>query len=66
MTSSRTCVVLDFAQFKASGSTGSNIVSWDRDNEREYGNGWVCTCEDYFYRKHECKHIREAKKKVRL
>lgn len=47
---------LVFAQFKASGSTGSNIVNWDNVD------GWWCSCEDFHYRKHECKHIREAKK----
>lgn len=51
---------LVFAQFKASGSTGSNIVNWDNVD------GWWCSCEDFHYRKHECKHIRECKRRVRL
>lgn len=25
-------------------------------------NGWVCTCEHHYFRKVECKHIRECKK----
>ena len=24
-------------------------------------NGWVCTCENHYYRKVECKHIRACK-----
>mgnify|MGYP002523078225 CR=1 FL=1 len=23
-------------------------------------DGWYCTCEDYKFRKHKCKHIRKA------
>lgn len=52
---------LVFAQFKASGSTGSNIVNWDNVD------GWGCSCEDYFYRhkkvgNYKCKHIKKAEK----
>ena len=25
------------------------------------GRGWWCGCEDHYFRKHECKHIRLAK-----
>lgn len=53
-------VEIIFIQFKASGNTGSNTVNWDSMD------GWWCSCEDFYYRKRECKHIREAKKKVRL
>ena len=31
-------------------------VSFDIDN------GWACTCEQYYYRKKPCKHMREAQK----
>lgn len=24
-------------------------------------NGWFCTCEQYYYRKVECKHMKEVK-----
>lgn len=29
-------------------------VYFDKDN------GWVCTCEDYYYRRRFCKHMRMA------
>ena len=38
---------------------GRNRVSWD------YQDSWICTCEDFYYRKHECKHIRAVKKELR-
>lgn len=38
---------------------GRNRVSWD------YHDSWICTCEDFYYRKHECKHIRAVKKELR-
>ena len=38
---------------------GKNKVSWD------YQDSWICTCEDFFFRKHECKHIKEVKKELR-
>ena len=30
-------------------------VCWDKDD------GWVCTCEDYYYRRSFCKHMRKSK-----
>ena len=30
-------------------------VTYDEDN------GWICTCEDYFFRKSFCKHMVKAK-----
>lgn len=30
-------------------------VYYDKDN------GWVCSCEQYYYRKKECKHMRMAR-----
>ena len=33
----------------------NHYVDFDIDN------GWVCTCEQYYYRKLECKHIQECK-----
>ena len=53
-------VEIIFIQFQASGNTGSNIVNWDSMD------GWWCSCEDFYYRKQECKHIREAKRRVRV
>ncbi|MGN0177221.1 MAG: hypothetical protein ACI389_05270 [Methanobrevibacter sp.] len=38
---------------------GKNRVSWD------FQDSWICTCEDFYYRKHECKHIRAVKKELR-
>ena len=38
---------------------GKNRVSWDCNDS------WICTCEDFFFRKHECKHIRAVKKELR-
>lgn len=38
---------------------GKNMVSWD------YQDSWFCTCEDFYFRKHECKHIRAVKKELR-
>ena len=38
---------------------GKNRVSWD------FKDSWICTCEDFFFRKHECKHIRAVKKELR-
>ena len=26
-----------------------------------FGSKWDCTCLDYHYRRHECKHIRQVK-----
>ena len=37
---------------------GENRVSWD------YQDSWICTCEDFYYRKHECKHIKTVKKEL--
>ena len=38
---------------------GKNKVSWD------FQDSWICTCEDFYYRKHECKHIKAVKKELR-
>lgn len=38
---------------------GENKVSWD------FKDSWFCTCEDFYYRKHECKHIRTVKQELR-
>lgn len=38
---------------------GRNRVTWD------FKDSWFCTCEDFTFRKHECKHIRAVKKEVR-
>lgn len=38
---------------------GNNKVSWD------FQDSWICTCEDFYYRKHECKHIKQVKKELR-
>ena len=38
---------------------GKNKVSWD------YQDSWICTCEDFYYKQHECKHIRAVKKELR-
>ena len=38
---------------------GKNRVSWD------FKDSWICTCEDFYFRKHECKHIRAVKKELR-
>ena len=38
-------------------SSSRNIihdVCFDKDN------GWICTCEQYYYRKKPCKHMRLA------
>lgn len=40
------------------------LVMSERDNTTIYvvavdkDDGWYCTCEDYKFRKHKCKHIR--------
>lgn len=66
MTSNPVCVKLQYVEFKASGKTGTNIVMYDVENKDLPGDGWFCSCEDFYYRKHECKHIMEAKKRVRI
>lgn len=33
----------------------THIVSFDKDN------GWLCTCEQYYYRKQPCKHMQLAR-----
>ena len=38
---------------------GKNRVSWD------YKDSWICTCEDFYYRQHECKHIKAVKSELR-
>ena len=52
-------VVLTFAQFTVHGSTDDYLVNYDNEA------GWYCGCPDNYYRKRECKHIREAKRSVR-
>lgn len=42
--------------FRVIGSHGDiYLVGFD------YVDGWFCPCPDYYFRKHECKHIRECK-----
>ena len=41
-------------------------VKSDSRNEYQYVcydelQGWTCTCEDYYYRRSFCKHMRKAK-----
>lgn len=38
---------------------GKNKVSWD------FRDSWICTCEDFYYRHHECKHIRAVKQELK-
>ena len=38
---------------------GKNRVSWD------FQDSWICTCEDFYFRKHECKHIKQCKRELR-
>ena len=52
-------VVLTFAQFTVHGSTDDYLVNYDNET------GWYCNCPDHYYRKRECKHIKEAKRSVR-
>ena len=52
-------VVLTFAQFKVHGSTDDYLVNYDDEQ------GWYCGCLDHYYRKRECKHIKECKRNVR-
>ena len=52
-------VVLTFAQFTVHGSTDDYLVNYDNED------GWYCGCPDHYYRKRECKHIKEAKRSVR-
>ena len=41
-------------------------ITSERDSSTTYvvavdeQDGWYCTCEDYKFRKHKCKHIRKA------
>ena len=48
-------VRLTYAQFEVKGSTDTYLVAYDDED------GWFCNCPDRHFRKHECKHIREAK-----
>lgn len=48
-------VRLTYAQFEVKGETDQYLVAYDDED------GWFCNCPDRHYRKHECKHIREAK-----
>ena len=51
--------LLTFAQFEVQGDTDTYVVSYDCDD------GWYCTCPDYHYRKHACKHIRSSRKLIK-
>ena len=51
-------VRLTYAQFDVEGETDNYLVAYD-DEE-----GWFCNCPDRHYRKHECKHIRAAKRSL--
>lgn len=45
-------ISVDGHLWEVSGSNGNkHIVAHDWD-------GWMCTCEDHFYRKRFCKHMR--------
>lgn len=52
-------VVITFAQFEVKGTTDTYFVNYDDEA------GWYCGCPDHYYRKRECKHIKEAKRSVR-
>ena len=52
-------VVITFAQFEVKGTTDTYFVNYDDES------GWYCGCPDHYYRKRECKHIKEAKKNIR-
>ena len=51
-------VRLIYAQFNVEGKSDKYIVAYDDED------GWFCNCPDRHYRKHECKHIREAKRSL--
>lgn len=49
-------ITKNYITFKVESSRGStHDVIYDRRNMQ-----WSCTCEDYWYRKRQCKHCREA------
>ena len=45
---------LTFGVISTSRQDQEHIVYYDKDN------GWVCTCEQYYYRKKRCKHMKLA------
>ena len=53
-------VILTFAQFTVHGETDDYFLNYDEEV------GWYCNCPDHHFRKHECKHIKEAKRSVRM
>ena len=48
-----------YAQFEVQGKTDKYIVAYDDED------GWFCNCPDRHYRKHDCKHIKEAKRNLK-
>ena len=54
-------ITKNYITFKVNSSRGgTHDVIYDRRNMQ-----WSCTCEDYWYRKRQCKHCREAVKFIR-
>lgn len=48
----------EYLVFKVPSSRGgTHDVIFNRKTEQ-----WSCTCEDYWYRKRACKHVKEARK----
>ena len=43
-----------FFEVKSSDGSKSYDVLYDVDHH------WLCTCPDYYYRKHFCKHMRQC------
>ena len=52
-------VRLVYAQFEVQGKSDKYIVAYDDED------GWFCNCPDRYYRKHDCKHIKEAKRNLK-
>lgn len=52
-------VKLTYAQFDVESGEDNYLIAYD-DEE-----GWYCNCPDRHFRKHECKHIREARHDLR-
>ena len=49
-------ITKNYITFKVESSRGgTHDVIYDRRNMQ-----WSCTCEDYWYRKRQCKHCKEA------
>ena len=53
-------VIMTFAQFTVHGETDDYFLNYDEET------GWYCNCPDHHFRKRECKHIKEAKRAVRM